>query len=68
MEQAAEKDENYDYTQRMESMMEKILKIQQKMSDHLNLRLDFVYKELTRKFEGLDTHVMMLGTQVSQTA
>ena len=38
------------------------------MSDHLNPRLDFVYKKLTGKFEALDTHVMTLDTQVSQTA
>ncbi|KAG5393478.1 hypothetical protein IGI04_023441 [Brassica rapa subsp. trilocularis] len=34
------------------------------MSDHLNPRLDFVYKELTGKFEALDTNVMTLDSQV----
>ncbi|KAF3605442.1 hypothetical protein DY000_02049722 [Brassica cretica] len=38
------------------------------MSDHLNLRLDFVYKEMTRRIEGLDTNLITLDTQVSQTA
>ena len=68
VEHAVEKDENHDHIQRMEPMIEKILKIQQKMSDHLNLRLDFVYKKLTGKFEALDAHAMMLDTHVSQTA
>ncbi|KAF3604130.1 hypothetical protein F2Q69_00035458 [Brassica cretica] len=56
-------------------MMEKILKIQQKTSAYLNLRLDVLYKELNGKFETLDAHVMMLDAhvmmldaQVSQTA
>ena len=38
------------------------------MSEYLNLRLDFIYRELNRKFETLDAHVMMLDTQVSETA
>ncbi|KAF2548398.1 hypothetical protein F2Q70_00022842 [Brassica cretica] len=38
------------------------------MSDHLNLRLDFVYKEMTRRIEAFDTNLMTLDTQVSQTA
>ena len=66
VEHAVEKDENHDHIQRMEFMMEKIL-IQQKMSDQLNLKLYFVYKEMTRKIEALDTHVITLDTQVSQT-
>ena len=47
-------------------MMENVLKIQQKVSAYLNLRLDFVYKELTGKSESLDAHIMMLDTHVSQ--
>ena len=38
------------------------------MSACLNLRLDFVYRELNGKFEALDTHFMMLDTQVFQIA
>ncbi|KAG5400449.1 hypothetical protein IGI04_015056, partial [Brassica rapa subsp. trilocularis] len=34
----------------------------------LNLRLAFSYKELNRKVEALDAHVMMLDTQVFETA
>ncbi|KAF3554453.1 hypothetical protein F2Q69_00012777 [Brassica cretica] len=64
VEQDVEKDENQDQIQ----MMEKILKIQQKMSAYLNLRLDVLYKELNGKFETLDVHVMMLDAQVSHTA
>ncbi|KAF3591592.1 hypothetical protein DY000_02023190 [Brassica cretica] len=52
----------------MESMIEKVLKIQQKTSAYLNLRLDVLYKELNGKIENLDAHVMMLDAQVSQTA
>ena len=52
----------------MESMIEKVLKIQQKTSAYLNLRLDVLYRELNGKFETLDAHVMMLDAQVSQTA
>ena len=52
----------------MESMIEKVLKIQQKTSAYLNLRLDVLYKELNGKLETLDAHVMMLDAQVSQTA
>ncbi|WZZ87431.1 hypothetical protein YC2023_116010 [Brassica napus] len=64
VEQDVEKDENKDHIQ----MMEKILKIQQKTSAYLNLRLDVLYKEMNGKFETLDAHVMMLDAQVSQTA
>ncbi|KAF2595856.1 hypothetical protein F2Q68_00010457 [Brassica cretica] len=52
----------------MESMIEKVLKIQQKTSAYLNLRLDVLYKELNGKFETLVAHVMMLDAQISQTA
>ncbi|KAF3609353.1 hypothetical protein DY000_02046813 [Brassica cretica] len=52
----------------MESMIEKVLKSQQKTSAYLNLRLDVLYRELNGKFEALDAHVMMLDAQVSQTA
>ncbi|KAF2543451.1 hypothetical protein F2Q68_00031350 [Brassica cretica] len=52
----------------MESMIEKVLKIQQKTSAYLNLSLDVLYKDLNGKFETLDAHVMMLDAQVSQTA
>ena len=63
VENAVEKDENHDHIQRMESMMEKILKIQQKMIDHLNLRLEFVYKELTGKCEVLDVIPLVKSTE-----
>ena len=49
-------------------MMEKILKIQQKTSAYLNLRLDVLYKELNGKFETFDAHVMILDAQVSEIA
>jgi len=49
-------------------MIEKVLKIQQKTSAYLNLRLDVLYKELNGKLETLDAHVMMLDAHVSQTA
>ncbi|KAF3609354.1 hypothetical protein DY000_02046812 [Brassica cretica] len=52
----------------MESMIEKVLKIQQKTSAYLNLRLDVLYKELNGKLETLNAHVMILDAQVSQTA
>ncbi|KAF3609700.1 hypothetical protein DY000_02049120 [Brassica cretica] len=52
----------------MEFMIEKVLKIQQKTSAYLNLRLDVLYKEMNGKFETLDAHLMMLDAQVSQTA
>ncbi|KAF2609095.1 hypothetical protein F2Q68_00044064 [Brassica cretica] len=40
------KDEDQGYIEKMESMIEKVLKIQQKTSAYLNLRLDVLYKEL----------------------
>lgn len=49
VEQAAEKDVNHiDETdfQKMESMMENVQEILQKMSEYINLRLDFVHKDL----------------------
>ena len=45
-----------------------MLKIQQKKSAYLKLRLDVLYKELNGKHETLDAHAMMLDAQVSQTA
>ncbi|KAF2537316.1 hypothetical protein F2Q68_00021160 [Brassica cretica] len=68
VEHAVEKDEDHGYIEKMESMMEKVLKIQQKTSAYLNLRLDVLYKELKGKLKTLDAHVMMLDAQVSQTA
>ena len=68
VEHAVEKDEDQGYIEKMESMIEKVLKIQQKTSAYLNLRLDVLYKELNGKLETLDAHVMMLDAQVSQTA
>ena len=68
VEQAVENNENQEYTWMMESAMEKILKIQQKMSDYFNLKLDIIYKELNGKLEAINTHVRMLNTQNSQTA
>ena len=68
VEHAVEKDEDQGYIEKIESMIEKVLEIQQKTSAYLNLRLDVLYKELNRKFETLDVHVMMLDIQVSQTA
>ena len=64
VEQDVEKDENHDHIQ----MMEKIIRIQQKTSTYLNLRLDVLFKGLNRKFETLDGHVRMLDAHVSQTA
>ncbi|KAF3611976.1 hypothetical protein DY000_02048077 [Brassica cretica] len=61
------KDEDQGYIEKMESMIEKVLTIQQKTIAYLNLRLDVLYKELNGKFETLDSHVMMLDAQVSQT-
>ena len=61
VEQNVEKDENHDHIQ----IMEKILKIQQKTSAYLNLRLDVLYKEMNGKFETLYANVMMLDAQVS---
>ena len=61
MEQAVEKDVNHINEagfQRMESKMEKVLEIQQKMSAYLNMRLDFNYKELNEKSETLDAYVV----------
>lgn len=49
-------------------MIEKVLKIQQKMSAWLNPKLDLVHKELNGKFKTLATRVMRLNTQVFQTA
>lgn len=46
VEQAVEKDKNQRHIKKMESMMERVLEIQQKMSAYLNLRLDAVHKEL----------------------
>ncbi|KAL0826829.1 hypothetical protein Bca101_050506 [Brassica carinata] len=43
---AVEKDEDHGYIEKMESMIEKVLGIQQKTSAYLNLRLDVLYKEL----------------------
>ncbi|CAN6868570.1 unnamed protein product [Brassica oleracea] len=68
VEHAVKKDEDQGYIEKMESMIEKVLKIQQKTSAYLNLRLDVLYKELNGKLETLDAHVMMLDAQVSQTA
>ncbi|KAF2615184.1 hypothetical protein F2Q70_00012935 [Brassica cretica] len=68
VEHAVEKNEDQGYIEKMESMIEKILKIQQKTSAYLNLRLDVLYKELNGKLETLNAHVMMLDAQVSQTA
>ena len=67
VEHAVEKDEDHGYIEKMESMIEKVLKIQQKTSAYLNLRLDVLYKELNGKLETLDAHVMMLDAHVSQT-
>ncbi|KAG5385018.1 hypothetical protein IGI04_036488 [Brassica rapa subsp. trilocularis] len=64
VEQDVEKDENHDHIQ----MMEKIIRIQQKTSTYLNLRLDVLFKGLNRKYETLDGHVRMLDAHVSQTA
>ena len=61
VEHAVEKDEDHGYIEKMESMIEKVLKIQQKTSAYLNLRLVVLYKELNGKLETLDAHVMMLG-------
>ena len=68
VEHPVEKDEDQSYIEKMESMIGKVLKIQQKTSAYLNLRLDVLYKELNGKFETLYAHVMMLDAQVSQTA
>ncbi|KAF3515038.1 hypothetical protein F2Q69_00004737 [Brassica cretica] len=68
VEHAVEKDEDHNYIEKMESMIEKVLKIQQTMSAYLNLRLDVLYKELNGKIETLDAHVMMLDAQISETA
>ena len=68
VEHAVEKDEDHGYIKKMESMIEKVLKIQQKTNAYLKLRLDVLYKELNRKLETLDAHVMMLDAQVSLTA
>ena len=46
VEHVVEKDEDHGYIEKMESMIEKVLKIQQKTSAYLNLRLDVLYKEL----------------------
>ena len=68
VEHAEEKDEDQSYIETMESMIEKVLEIQQKTSASLNLRLDVLYKELNGQIETLDAHVMMLDAHVSQTA
>ena len=57
VEHAVEKDEDQGYIEKMESMIEKVLKIQQKTSAYLNLRLDVLYKELNGKLETLDAQV-----------
>ena len=67
VEHALEKDEDQGYIEKMESMIP-MLKIQQKKSAYLKLRLDVLYKELNGKHETLDAHAMMLDAQVSQTA
>uniref|UniRef100_A0A0D3DJZ7 Aspartic peptidase DDI1-type domain-containing protein n=1 Tax=Brassica oleracea var. oleracea TaxID=109376 RepID=A0A0D3DJZ7_BRAOL len=56
VEHAVEKDEDQGYIEKMESMIQKVLKIQQKTSAYLNLRLDVLYKELNGKLETLDAH------------
>ena len=68
VEHVVEKDEDQGYIEKMESMIEKVLKIQEKTSAYLNLRFDVLYKELNGKLETLDAHVIMLEPQVSQTA
>ncbi|KAF3602488.1 hypothetical protein F2Q69_00035479 [Brassica cretica] len=67
-EHAVEKDEDQGYIEKMESMIEKVLKIHQKTSAYLNQRLDVLYEELNGKLETLDAHVMILDAQVSQIA
>ena len=49
VEHVAEKDEGHNYIGKMEPMIEKVLKIQQKTSAYLNLRLDVLYEELNEK-------------------
>nr|VDD30933.1 unnamed protein product [Brassica oleracea] len=56
VEHAIEKDEDQGYIEKIESMIEKVLKIQQKTSVYLNLRLDVLYNELNGKLETLDAH------------
>ncbi|KAF2545792.1 hypothetical protein F2Q70_00020914 [Brassica cretica] len=60
--------EDQGYIEKMEFMIEKVLKIQEKTSAYLNLRFYVLYKELNEKLETLDAHIMMLDAQVSQTA
>ena len=51
VEQAVKKDDYQGHIEKMESMIEKVLEIQQKRSAYLNLRLDGLYKELNENLK-----------------
>ncbi|KAF3540632.1 hypothetical protein F2Q69_00020760 [Brassica cretica] len=53
---------------KLESMMEQVLKGQQKMSEVLDERLDSVYSDLHDKFGTLSDHVKKLDSQVAHNA
>ncbi|XP_024006541.1 uncharacterized protein LOC112083048 [Eutrema salsugineum] len=52
----------------MKSMLEQILKGQQKITVDFNGKIDALYLDLNGKFEALNTHVKKLDIQVAQTA
>ncbi|KAL1194513.1 hypothetical protein V5N11_010419 [Cardamine amara subsp. amara] len=55
-------------TSKMESMLEKLLEGQQKITVDFNGKLDSLYTDLYGKIEQLNIHVKKLDTQVAQTA
>ncbi|KAF3508079.1 hypothetical protein F2Q69_00007393 [Brassica cretica] len=50
---------------RVEFIMGKVLKGQQKMSANFDVRLDSMYSNLNEKFEGVSAHLKKLDSQVA---